>query len=132
MDRRLLVLSAISLALAICALAGIAAVVLWHEQIFPDAYAEKGPRGDQGPLGARGPSGPPGPVGPDAQDAIASLESDLLDLSAAVDAMNTDDIEAQLEEVSTAVQDVADRVESICSQLSLTSGVLYDLYVYGC
>jgi len=43
----------------------------WLE-MFPDAFAAKGPTGDQGPRGPAGPPGPPGPVGPDAQDAVDS------------------------------------------------------------
>lgn len=49
-----------------------------------------------------------------------------------MDELEALDIETTLEQLSSDIRDVADRVESICSQLSLSSGVLYDIYVYAC
>lgn len=132
MDRRLLALVALSLVHAIGALAGLAVVVLAHERLFPGRLRGEGSDGRPGAGRARGPSGPPGPVGPEAEDAIASLEGDLADVSGRVDELEALDIETTLEQLSSDIRDVADRVESICSQLSLSSGVLYDIYVYAC
>ncbi len=63
--------------LAMTALGWLVSITTSPRHWFADAYAAQGPRGEKGPRGEQGPIGPAGPVGPDAEDAIASLESDL-------------------------------------------------------
>src|SRR6266487_5383877 len=69
--------------LAMTALGWLVWITTSPRHWFADAYAAQGPRGEKGPRGEQGPLGPAGPVGPDAEDAIASLESDLSDVPTA-------------------------------------------------
>jgi len=63
--------------LVLVALGWLAWVTTSPRYWSPGAYAARGPASDQGPRGEQGPVDPAGPVGPGAEDAIASLESEL-------------------------------------------------------
>jgi hypothetical protein len=119
-----------SLALNVVALGWLAWIVADPSYWFPGAYAERGDRGPAGPLGPRGPVGPPGPVGPDAEDAVSSLSTDLEDLSARVDDLEsgggTSDLQSEIDDLSTTV-------ESICSEFSFSDlEPLNDIYFAAC
>jgi hypothetical protein len=124
---------AASLLLNLAALGWLAWVVAEPAYWFPDAFAEKGEKGDRGPPGQRGPRGavgPPGPVGPSVEDVVSDLELRIEELESGA---STTDLQAQMDEVASDLQDVVDRVENICSEL-LLSGVepLNDVYYGAC
>jgi hypothetical protein len=134
--RAAVIVAVMALALALTSAGLLAWVIADPQYWFPDAYEEKGERGDRGPRGPVGPAGPPGPVGPDASDAIAELadsasvlESDVADLQAEVE---SGDLTGRVDDVETSLQDVADKVDAICSEFSLYDGALADIYIAAC
>ncbi len=102
-NRFLIGISVASLAIAASALALVVWIAADPEHWFPGAYAERGVRGPVGEQGSVGRQGPAGPV--EAVDA-SQFESDLAD--------------------------VQSTLEALCSQLSLSDGVLYDIYINAC
>jgi hypothetical protein len=98
-SRRLLVaVLAATLAANVAAIGWLTWIVVAPEYWFPGAYAEKGEQGDRGPRGPVGPPGPPGPVGPDAEDAVATLDGQLTDVSSEVE-----DLRSELDELCSAI-----------------------------
>jgi hypothetical protein len=132
----LLATAAVSLLLAITSVGLIAWMAVDPERWFPDAFAQQGVQGPPGPRGPVGPAGPPGPVGPDAEEAVASLQSDVDDLSSSLESLSGHSgytqLESDLEDVEASVQEVADKVESICTEFSYYDGAFSDIYLAAC
>ena len=128
---------AASLLLNVAALAWVSWIVAEPAYWFPGAYAERGDQGPVGPRGPRGPVGPPGPVGPDAEEAVASLESDLADVTSTVDDLSSrlDDLEANAgtSDLESELSDVQTKVGAICDELFNSDvDVLNDIYYAAC
>ena len=126
--------------LSLTALGWLAWITAEPSYWFPDAFAEKGERGDRGPTGKRGPRGavgPRGPAGPTVEEAleevnsrISNLETDLVSLEAGI---STSELQNQIDEIESSVQDVSDKMENLCSELLVSSiEPLNDLYYSAC